>query len=165
MLKYLLSVERGTEHLNGRGKIDMKKWLIPKAVEENFLADNTVSSCYRIACNTKAANSVEKIIYPEDYLAHYHRGNYCGNADHQVLVTNDKNEIVGMKELNADKGVLDCTLYTDGNYNKEMAPSKINDYVNKTIYWKTTTKFVLFNIEYHHQGTVQLVDASKRNMS
>lgn len=143
----------------------MKKWMTPTAVEENFLANNTVSSCYKIACNTEAANSVEKTFYPYGYDAHYHRGNYCGNAEHQVLVTNKKNEIVGMKELNDDNGVLDCTLYTDGNYNKEMAPSKISDYVNKTIYWKTTTKFVIFDIEYHHQGTVQLVDASKRNMS
>lgn len=144
----------------------MKEWMTPKAVKENFAADNTVSSCYKIACNTEAANSVEESFYPNDYWAHYHRVNYCGYAEHQVLVTNKNNEIVGMKELNADKGPLDCTLYTDVNYKKEMSPSNISDYVNKTIYWKTQTKnLVIFTTDYHHQGTVQLVDASKRNMS
>lgn len=143
----------------------MKEWMTPKAVKENFAADNTVSSCYKIACNTEAANSVEKSFYPMDYWAHNHRVDYCGNAEHQVLVTNKNNEIVGMKELHADKGSLDCTLYTDVNYNKEMAPSNISDYVNQTIYWKTQTKNFIFTTDYHHQGTVQLVDASKRNMS
>ena len=143
----------------------MKKWMTPTAVEENFLANNTVSTCYKIACNTDAANNVEKSFYPAGYRAHYHRGNYCGDAEHQVLVTNKNNEIVGMKELNADNGTLDCALYTDVNYNKEMSPSKISDYVNKKIYWKTETTFLFITTEYHHQGTVQLVDASKRNMS
>lgn len=143
----------------------MKKWMTPKAIKENFAADNTVSSCYKIACNTEAANSIEKTFYPRTYEAHNHRGNYCGDAEHQVLVTNKNNEIIGMKELHADNGPLDCTLYTDVNYNKEMSPSNISDYVNKTIYWKTHTTFFFITTEYHHQGTVQLVDASKRNMS
>lgn len=143
----------------------MKKWMTPKAIKENFVADNTVSSCYKIACNTEAANGVEQIFYPIAYWAHNHRANYCGNAEHQVLVTNKNNEIVGMKELNADKGTLDCTLYTDVNYNKEMSPSNISDYVDKTIYWKTKTTAFHVTTVYHHQGTVQLVDASKRNMS
>lgn len=42
----------------------MKKWMTPTAIKENFAADNTVSSCYKIACNTEAANSVEKTFYP-----------------------------------------------------------------------------------------------------
>lgn len=40
--------------------MNMKKWMTPTAIKENFAADNTVSSCYKIACNTEAANSVEK---------------------------------------------------------------------------------------------------------
>lgn len=145
--------------------MNMKKWMTPTAVEENFLANNTVSTCYKIACNTDAANNVEKSFYPHSYQGHYHRPDFCGNAEHQVLVTNKKNEIVGMKELNADNGVLDCTLYTDVSYNKEMAPSDITKYINKKVYWKTHTTFLIFDTEYHHQGTVQLVDAAKQNMS
>ncbi len=143
----------------------MKKWMTPKSIGENFAADNTVSSCYKIACNIKAANSFEDSKYPLGSLTHLHRAEYCGNADHQVLVTNKNNEIIGMKELHADNGPLDCTLYTDVSYNKEMSPSNISDYVNKTIYWKTHTTVLFVTTEYHHQGTVQLVDASKRNMS
>lgn len=47
MLKYHLSVERRTEHLNGRGKINMKKWLTPSAIQEDLMADAAVaeSSC------------------------------------------------------------------------------------------------------------------------
>ena len=143
----------------------MKKWMTPTAVEENFLANNTVSTCYKIACNTEAANSVEKIFYPIGHTIIYHRGNYCGNAENQVLVTNEKNEIVGMKELHADEGVLDCTLYTDVKYDKEMAPSDISKHIGKTVYWKTHTGAWPVTIEYHHQGTVKLVDAAKQNMS
>lgn len=143
----------------------MKKWLIPTAVEENFLANNTVSTCYKIACNTEAANKVEKIFYPIGSTAHKHRPDFCGNAEHQVLVTNNKNEIVGMKELHADEGVLDCTLYTDVKYDKEMAPSDISNHIGNTVYWKTHTGAWPLKIEYHHQGIVQLVDAAKQNMS
>lgn len=98
-------------------------------------------------------------------MLHNHRVDYCGNPEHQLLVTNKNNEIVGMKELHVDNSPLDCTLYTDVSYKKEMSPSDISDYVNKTIYWKTQTGNRSLTIDYHYQGTVQLVDASKRNMS
>mgnify|MGYP006979024654 FL=1 len=145
--------------------MNMKKWMTPTAVEENFLANNTVSTCYKIACNTDVANNVEWSFYGLSSVAHYHRKEFCGNAEHQVLVTNKKNEIVGMKELHADNGVLDCTLYTDVKYDKEMAPSDISKHIGKTVYWKTHTGAWPVTIEYHHQGTVQLVDAAKQNMS
>lgn len=143
----------------------MKKWMTPTAVEENFLANNTVSTCYKIACNTDDANNVEKSFYPRYFALHTHRPDFCGKAEHQVLVTNEKNEIVGMKELHADKGVLDCTLYTDVKYDKEMAPSDISNHIGNTVYWKTHTGAGLLKIEYHHQGIVQLVNAAKQNMS
>ena len=143
----------------------MKKWTTPMAVEENFLANNTVSTCYKIACNTEAANNVEKSFYPIGSSVHKHRPDFCGNAEHQVLVTNKKNEIVGMKELHADEGVLDCTLYTDVKYNTEMAPSDISKHIDHTVYWKTHTNVGPLKIEYHHQGIVQLVNAAKQNMS
>ncbi len=47
MVEYYLSVKRRTEHLNGRGKINMKKWLTPSAIQEDLMANAAVaeSSC------------------------------------------------------------------------------------------------------------------------
>lgn len=43
MVEYYLSVFRATEHLNGRGKINMKKWLTPSAIQEDLMADAAVA--------------------------------------------------------------------------------------------------------------------------
>lgn len=43
MVEYYLSVERRTEHLNGRGKINMKKWETPSAIQEDLMADAAVA--------------------------------------------------------------------------------------------------------------------------
>ena len=58
-----MSVEIRTEYLNGRGKIYMKKWTTPMAMEECFTAnvDVAVTTCYKIACNIYNANGYEII--------------------------------------------------------------------------------------------------------
>lgn len=56
MVEYYLSVERRTEHLNGRGKINMKKWETPKVVEEQFAANSNVSACYSLVCTLPGDN-------------------------------------------------------------------------------------------------------------
>lgn len=43
MVEYYLSVKRRAEHLNGRGKINMKKWLTPSAIQEDLMANAAVA--------------------------------------------------------------------------------------------------------------------------
>ena len=85
MLKYLLSVERGTEHLNGRGKIYMKKWTTPMAMEECFTAnvDVAVTTCYKIACNTWAANNYELKNHFWEVFDYFHQE--CGDENNGNL--------------------------------------------------------------------------------
>lgn len=56
LVEYYLSVFRATEHLNGRGKINMKKWETPKVVEEQFAANSNVSACYSLVCTLPGDN-------------------------------------------------------------------------------------------------------------
>ena len=165
MLKYLLSVERGTEHLNGRGKIYMKKWTTPMAMEEGFTAnvDVAVTTCYKIACNTYMANGYEIFNHGLDAYHFVHRKKECGDENNQVVVVDDKNNITGMKKLkHNDFGgveVLPCETFKDSGYTVPGSPGELE--VGKTVYWRTNDTGKIFS----HQGQLQSVLANKKSMS
>ena len=158
MLAYYLSVKRRTEHLNGRGKINMKKWLTPSAIQEDFFANSVVSACYEVACNTEAAKAWERTRYGSWDLVHNHEKDHCGNSKNQVLVTDKDNNVIGMKEVgtNAWNGhaTLSCTIYTDDTYHVKESVQNLNNYVGKTVYWMTTNQW---GTDFHHQGTFNII--------
>lgn len=146
--------------------MNMKKWTTPMAMEESFTAnvDVAVTTCYKIACNTRAANAYEGQIHPFDPLGLYdHDSNACGNENNQVVVVDDKNKITGIKELKhkyfGGVEVLPCEVFQDSGYTVKGSPGALE--VGKTVYWRTNYTGRTFS----HQGTLKLVDASKKCMS
>lgn len=142
----------------------MKKWTTPMAMEECFTAnvDVAVTTCYKIACNTLAANAYEVMNHGWwDALGFIHRE--CGDENNQVVVVDDKNNITGMKKLkhNGSGGVevLPCETFEDRGYTVKGSPGAFQ--VGKTVYWRTNDTGKIFS----HQGKLKLVDANKKTMS
>lgn len=144
--------------------MNMKKWTTPMAMEECFTAnvDVAVTTCYKIACNTRAANLYEGINHLfDDPFGRIHQE--CGDENNQVVVVDDKNNITGMKKLkhNGSGGVevLPCETFEDSGYTVKGSPGPLQ--VGKTVYWRTNDTGKVFS----HQGKLQLVLANKKSMS
>lgn len=143
----------------------MKKWTTPMAMEECFTAnvDVAVTTCYKIACNTNAANNVEYKIYGKFHP--YHPSNTCGDANHQTIQVDSANGNEVKKMTTVNGGVVgqcdsDCIFY-DSTYLTQIDAKDVD--IKKTIYWVTTGEL---GLQYHHQGTIDLnAVASKRSMS
>lgn len=143
----------------------MKKWTTPMAIEECFTAnvDVAVTTCYKIACNTKAATDVESQKYANNWIKPLHLSKTCGDAKHQTIQVDSSNGNEVKKMMTTNGGVIgswdsDCIFY-DPSYQQ---PINAKDVVyNQTIYWVTTGEF---GLQYHHQGTIGEI-ASKKSMS
>ncbi len=144
----------------------MKKWTTPMAMEECFTAnvDVAVTTCYKIACNTGAANAYEyqNHDFPEA-IGYTHLKHNCGDENNQVVVVDDKNNITGMKELRhkafGGVEVLPCEIFEDSGYTVPGSPGELK--AGNTVYWRTNYDGKVFS----HQGTLKLVDANKKCMS
>lgn len=143
----------------------MKKWTTPMAMEECFTAnvDVAVTTCYKIACNTKAANDVEYKIY--GFWHPVHPSKTCGDVNHQTIQVDTSNGNKVKKMMTVSGGIIDgldsdCIFY-DPDYQKSIDAEEVD--IHKTIYWVTIGEF---GNKYHHQGTLKFSDiASKRSMS
>lgn len=141
----------------------MKKWTTPTAIEECFTAnvDVAVTTCYKIACNTWAANYYELKNHFWEAPDYIHQE--CGDENNQVVVVDDKNNITGMKKLkhNGSGGVevLPCETFEDSGYTVKGSPGPLQ--VGKTVYWRTNDTGKVFS----HHGKLQLVLANKKSMS
>lgn len=138
----------------------MKTWVTPTAIEDKFIPNEAISTCYAVACNWNDAN-----IY-EDYrgikghsgtafdwvsgkkvgrIEHSEGG--CGTYSKQTLTV--KNGIL----TNIKEGDLTGHLYQDSNYTTEVEGLSINN--GTKIYWTTASG----NRTWHHQGTIiEIVD-------
>lgn len=144
----------------------MKNWTTPMAMEECFTAnvDVAVTTCYKIACDTDAANAYEYKNHDLiEAIGYTHLKMNCGNENNQVVVVDDKNNITGMKELRhkalGGVEVLPCEIFEDSGYTVKGSPGALE--VDKTVYWRTNYAGRIFS----HQGTLKLVDANKKCMS
>lgn len=143
--------------------MNMKKWTTPMAMEECFTAsvDVAVTTCYKIACNTVAADIYEVYTHRWDGFKLIHQE--CGDKNNQVVVVDDKNNITGMKKLkhNSFGGVevLPCETFEDSGYTVSGSPGPFQ--VGKTVYWRTNDTGKIFS----HQGKLQSVVANKKSMS
>lgn len=144
----------------------MKKWTTPMAMEECFTAnvDVAVTTCYKIACDIKAATAVEQQIYHRNLFLPLHLPITCGNANNQTIQVDSSNgnEVKKMKAVrySLDGSYdVDCVFY-DPNY---QTPIDAEDVVyNQTIYWVTNEN----GFTHHHQGTLKLdAVASNKSMS
>ena len=144
----------------------MKKWTTPMAMEESFTAnvDVAVTTCYKIACNTKAATAVEKQIYGRDLGIPPHLWYNCGDENNQTIQVDSShgNKVKKMKAVHGGvSGTMesDCIFYDPG-YQAPIDAKEVD--ITQTIYWVTS----VYGVKYHHQGTLKFGDlASKKTMS
>lgn len=133
----------------------MKTWLTPTAVEDKFIPNEAVSTCYAVACNWEDANTYERGRGIEgEYGNAYDRvsGEYvgrvlhskdgCGTYSKQTLTV--ENGIL----TNIKEGDLNGHLYKDSNYTTKIPGLSIED--GTKIYWTTTSG----NRTWHHQGEI-----------
>ena len=132
-----------------------KEYVRPMIIGEEFSADEYVSACWGVACNTSAANKIEDDLNNNPIYGH--QSQYCGQYTHQVIANNVP---VKMIEVDTYWGDLECTLYTDDTYSEEKDISTVTG--DSTIYWVTEG---LGNNIYHHVGTTQFTDANRTNHS
>ena len=138
----------------------MKTWLTPTAVEDKFIPNEAVSTCYAVACDYNDANIYEdRRGIKGPYGTAYdkvsgkfvgcveHSENGCGKYSSQTLTV--KNGIL----TNIKEGTLDGHLYENSNYITEVKGLQIND--GTKIYWTTVSG----NRTWHHQGKIiEVVD-------
>lgn len=137
----------------------MKKWTTPMAMEECFTAnvDVAVTTCYKVACDAKAANAYEEGhpfwgVYPPN-----HTGDNCTYYENNVIqIDSNTHKITGMIGKYR-KGEVQCQ-FTDSNY-QSIKPSELE--VGKRVYWTHHNYFAT----YHHQGNLELTDQNKKCMS
>lgn len=137
-----------------------EKWMAPKTMIEEFTPNEYVAACWGVACNWSEANNYETLHpYKPDPVSH--AADACGLSSSQYLVDDNKDgKPDAMYENSSDLGNLQCTIYTDGNYNqiiRNISQIEVGDY----IYWTTRSGRRVW----HHQGQVEATVPGHPNMS
>lgn len=128
----------------------MNIWTTPKASIEQFAANEYVAACWEVACTRNGW-----------YKGDYHNSAYCGNKSNQVV--SSAGDTVVVKEKHNNK-ILDCTMYTNNNYDKELNASEIKP--GDEVWWTTVYyEGGLIPNTYYHTGVVGAVDANRPNHS
>lgn len=135
-----------------------RRWETPKAMVEEFEANEYVAVCWGVACSITDANRYEASIYNS---AQDHRSEYCGTTGHQWLTdSNNDGTPERMSEIGTDGlGTLSCTIYTDDTYRevRNIREVDVDDY----IYWTTSSG----SRTWHHQGKVTATTPGHPNRS
>lgn len=147
--------------------MERKTWVMPMTLVQKFEANEAVSACWGVACDTETANRWQGSYLPwwQPVSATKHSASECGDFTHQVLRdTNDDGTVDEMIETR--DGGLYCTLYSDDSYKQTISPSVVSPETTEMIFW-TTTKEVSPGIHYtwHHRGTVEASDPKHPNRS
>lgn len=127
-----------------------KTWEVPVICVQQFEANEYVAACWGVGCSIDDANNIERNlgIYRPGVLDH--TANHCGLSGNQVIYDDNNDGTADrMVEVGTDGlGNLNCTIYTDSNYNtvKPISSVKAGD----TIYWTTSAG----SKTWHHVGTV-----------
>ena len=137
-----------------------KEYVRPMMNGEQFSADEYVSACWGVACNTSEAEEIEDSLNNNPIGGH--NPFECGRFSQQAIITNSDNVATGMVEVDTAYGDLPCDVYTDATYSTKLDISQVKD--GDIIYWITKGNFAGVQT-YHHVGTVKLTDAYKVNHS
>ena len=136
-----------------------KEYKKPVMMGEKFVADEFVSVCWGVACNTSAANQIEKNMNNNPIGGH--RSTQCGNKNHQYILVDGQGNAVDIEERGHDLwGTLDGTI-TNQNYEPLSAEAIGAIEPGDTIYWVTSQS----GNTYHHVGTVSAWDENYPNRS
>lgn len=152
-----------------------KRWGTPRAVVEEFEANEYVAACYSVVCNVNAANAVEQewpVWVPGWFGGGHWSNNYVEGQTHSatacgapgsyyVIDNNEDGKFDSMIEISSDLGRLPCTIYTGADYSTTASWSGITS--GQTIYWTTSTSDG--SRTWHHQGMVGTSDPNHPNRS
>lgn len=127
-----------------------KRWETPKAMVEEFEANEYVAACWGVKCDVDWSNRYE--LNQGDYgNGVTHALDHCGNSSNQVIFDDNDDGIADrMIETGTDGlGDLSCTIYMNENYNeiRNVSTVKIGD----TIFWTTRASD---GRTWNHMGTV-----------
>ncbi len=144
-----------------------KGWVTPKAMVEEFEANEYVAVCWGVACDVDWANWYEET-YNRRQTGVSHASNHCGNSSNQVI-HDYNNDNIGddMVETGTDGlGTLNCTIYTGydrwtGRYTGQIDASQVS--IGQEIYWTTSTSSG--DRTWHHRGTVTATAEGHPNRS
>lgn len=137
----------------------MKTWLTPTAIEDKFIPNEFVSTCYAVACDWEDANSYEKklgvdgdygqVLINGEWIGKVsHSENGCGNASKNHLTV--KNGLL----TDLKEGNFQGHLYQDPEYSIPVKSLQVKN--GTKIYWTTTANDPTRT--WHHQGIVFHVD-------
>ena len=136
-----------------------KMWSEPSIQVQQFTPNEYVAVCWGVGCDTGAANSYERSIWN---LLAIHRPQYCGDSNHQYLIDRDgDNQADAMREVDSPYGDLNCTFYSDANYQNQIDISDVALSEGGTVYWITQGGA----FTYHHQGRITGYDEDHKNRS
>ena len=128
----------------------MKTWLTPTAVEDKFIPNEAVSTCYALACDYDDANTYENWYFGKYNVTHSEGG--CGNPENQKL-TVEKGNLTKLEELRngQDDHIPDtvCTLYTNNRYNRPIKGG-LAITLGTQVYWTTSSG----DTTWHHRGKI-----------
>ncbi len=140
-----------------------KRWETPKAMVDEFEANEYVAACWEIACtvgaqgNENQANSDPHL--PRDGVTHSHNsdGTGCGWPRSQYIVETGE-DVFNVTEYGAN--ILACRLTRNKDWS-ELSNTISDVEPGDTIYWTTT----LGDRTWYHYGTVGAVNSDHPNRS
>lgn len=127
-----------------------KSWETPRAIVEEFEANEYVAACWGVKCDIKWSNNYE-MWERDDRNGVTHTSDHCGNSSNQVIFDDEGDGIADrMIETGTDGlGNLSCTIFWDENYTQPRDVSSVK--VGDTIYWTTRADD---GRTWNHMGTV-----------
>lgn len=149
-----------------------RRWETPKALVEEFEANEYVAVCWGVSCSVDAANTVERNthgrwwtddgwVYNNYDAGQTHSTDHCGTLTNQWVIDDDNDGTVDrMIETGTDGlGNLTCTLFADASYRTSASFTGVT--TGSYIYWTTSSG----DRVWHHQGYVIGRDSSHPNRS
>lgn len=143
-----------------------KMWREPSVEVQEFVPNEYVAACFKLACQRGPENS---LTYGSHWDSH-ERGdvshsaigtpNTCGDASANRVITDDGGVFQSVGEFNGEQGWLngglDEILQMDGN--NTVDPGDV-------IFWHTNASGKFDNRKWNHWGVVQQQDPSHPNHS
>lgn len=115
-----------------------KGWVTPKAMVEEFEANEYVAACWGVACDVEWANRFE---WGQGDYNHgvTHDSDHCGNPRNQVIYDYNSDGIAdAMIEEGTDGlGDLRCEIFGDPSYSSPLNISDVKS--GMRIYWTTSS--------------------------
>jgi hypothetical protein len=141
-----------------------KAYIKPNLISEKFIPQTYCASCnfttYKLKCTVSGSENSDG-----DRLSCTHRSGGCNNIEHQII-TFDGNGYLKIHEIeNQYFTGADCTIITSPTNDTPRTWHKDQLTNGQTIYWKTTGSSWNGDWECLHQGTVNLNEDNKGNLT